>query len=115
MTRRTFTLSAKLAALLRHARCAGCGSGPLSVVGVEWDHIHAHALGGDNSADNCQPLCPICHMIKTGGTKATTAGSDIQRAAKVKRLTGQTGQGRKAKIPSRPFPPQRGFAKRGET
>lgn len=102
--RRAFPLSSRLAAALRYAVCAGCGMGPLSAIGVEWDHIHAHALGGDSSADNCQPLCPECHQRKTGGGKATSAGSDVQRIAKIKRLTGQTGQGRKAKIASRPFP-----------
>lgn len=118
--RRTFSLSAMLAAALRYARCAICGAGPLSAIGVEWDHIDPWAMSRDSSADNCQPLCPACHAIKTNGTAATTAGSDKQRIAKVKRLRGETGQGRrKAKIASRPFPkdhrPIRGKSERKPT
>jgi hypothetical protein len=45
-----------------------------------------------------------CHKRKTNGTKATSAGSDQHMAAKGRRLRGETKQGPKAKIRSRPFP-----------
>jgi hypothetical protein len=50
------------------------------------------------------------HLEKTIGRKAgaertvTTKGSDIWLMAKFDRLEGRTKQGRKQKIPSRPFP-----------
>jgi len=102
--RRAFTLSAKLEAALRHLHCPVCGEGPLSEIGVEWDHLIEWWLSKDSSAKNCQPLCPACHDIKTNGTKATTMGSSKHLAAKSKRLRGETGQNkRKVKIQSCPF------------
>ena len=98
---RAFNLSAKLEACLRYLACPECGEGPLSKIGVEWDHIIEWWLSKDSSAGNCQPLCPVCHGIKTNGTKATTAGSSKQIAAKHRRLTGKNKPKRKRPIPSR--------------
>lgn len=74
---------------------------------AEFDHIHPVNLGGTNDLDNCRTLCKDCHRFKTNGgeQKATTYGSDVHEAAKVKRLSGMTGNKKgKAKIPSRPMP-----------
>ncbi len=68
------------------------------------EHLHALALGGDDTPENRRLVHWSCADIKTRGTKATTAGSDIQQIAKGKRLRGETGQGRmKRKIQSRGF------------
>jgi len=109
----TFSLKTKLEALARHCRCPGlpepwnveCGKRLGHISEIEFDHIHRSSGGGGDTPDNCRPLCKDCHRIKTGGTKATSAGSDTHMAAKEKRLRGATGQAkRKAKIQSRPFP-----------
>lgn len=62
--------------------CGKCGGdGPFDI-----DHKHALALGGSDDDDNLWPLCEDCHRQKTSGTHATSAGSDINRVAKVKRI-----------------------------
>ncbi len=45
----------------------------------EYDHIVTCANGGDNSLDNCQLLCWICHKQKTGTV-------DAKREAKIRRI-----------------------------
>lgn len=94
---------------MRTATCQnpGCNT-PLSE-GVEWDHIKPVSLGGDNSDDNCQALCPECHQLKTSGPKHYSKGSDTNKAASIKRHQNggkkvrhpmqKTGQ----KFQSRPF------------
>ena len=74
---------------------------------IDWDHGHAWALGGEHSYSNIRPLHRACHRTKTSGTKATSAGSDIHKIAKVKRLVRKAaGTWKKTKRawPSRPFP-----------
>jgi hypothetical protein len=98
------------------------------VGGVEWDHAPALALRivdpvtGEmsphpNDPRYIQPLRQAAHDLKTFGRPATTAGSDIGNAAKLKRiereqadfrariLAKQPGQKRPrtGSIPSRPF------------
>lgn len=48
--------------------------------GVQFDHIVADAIGGDNSLENCAAVCPRCHQIKT-------SKNDTPKAAKVKRVS----------------------------
>jgi 5-methylcytosine-specific restriction endonuclease McrA len=45
----------------------------------EYDHMVAAELGGDNSVENCQVLCPKCHRAKT-------SFQDIPRIAKSNRV-----------------------------
>lgn len=64
--------------------------------GVEWDHDPALAIRALDEQGNLhpaandphyiRPLTKPAHAIKTRGRGATTAGSDVGRAAKLKRL-----------------------------
>ncbi len=68
------------------------------------EHLHALGLGGEDTPENRRLVHKYCADIKTRGTRATTAGSDVHLIAKGKRLRGETGQGRlKRKIKSRGF------------
>lgn len=55
---------------------------------VEWDHLHAWALGGDNSPQNLKPHPKNSeeHKRKTHGVKHGFAGSDRHKVNKGKRL-----------------------------
>lgn len=101
--------------------------------GVEWDHQPALALRvvdpetGEltphpNDPRYLRPLRKAEHSVKTRGAGATTAGSDIGNAAKVKRIErdpaggeefrrrileikrGERPERPRSRIPSRPFP-----------
>lgn len=78
----------KWQALLFHfgARCARCGKMILITDKIEWDHSHPLGLGGPHHYTNIKPLHIDCHLFKTSGTKATSAGSDIHKIAKAKRI-----------------------------
>ena len=91
--RAEFTLKTKLEALSRYARCPGvpekgilCGKKFGSISDIHFDHRAREEITHDNSSNNCRPLCHECHKIKTFGTAATSAGSDIHMAAKSKRI-----------------------------
>ena len=102
--RRRPTKSQQIAILDRQfGRCAICLIVPLN---PEWDHIQALELGGNNSTENFQALCKSCHEIKTHGSKATSAGSDIHKIAKARRIArgGKTRKGPRLR--------SRGFEKR---
>ncbi|WP_079188694.1 HNH endonuclease [Streptomyces sp. CB02009] len=43
------------------ARCARCGS----LVLADVDHVSPLALGGEDTDGNVQPLCRLCHQLKT--------------------------------------------------
>lgn len=67
MSRREFSTKTKVLAFDRcGGLCEGCGA-PLSAAGgIEYDHVLAAALGGDNTLENCQVLCgKVCHKQKT--------------------------------------------------
>jgi hypothetical protein len=99
---------------------------------VEWHHSFRHASGGDTRPQNITPMRIADHKVKTFGSKATTAGSDVHGAAQSKRLqrsheefkarmlakaTGAEPPKRKAKakIANRPFSKQsRPFPKRAK-
>lgn len=116
--------------LAQSARCTGCGErlGPLS--GLQFDHRPAlwerawDETAGDtippaNSVEHIEATHIACHAVRTHGTAATSAGSDANRRAKVKRIgpevdeftrrmLAKTGQAeapppKRSKWPSRPF------------
>lgn len=113
MSRTEFSKATKRAALERsQMRCEAIGkvygleqgircSVSLSK-GVDFDHIVADALGGDNSLSNCAAVCKRCHQIKT-------ATNDVPKAAKTKRVSDKAlGIKNDAgpKLQSRGFPKQ---------
>jgi HNH endonuclease len=53
---------------------------------VEWDHMVPLGLGGEHYFRNLAPVHKTCHDKKTRGTKATTAGSDIGKISKERRI-----------------------------
>jgi hypothetical protein len=58
---------------------------------IQWDHILPEGLGGGTDFKNIWPVHAgeggfACHKQKTFGSKATSAGSDIHKIAKTKRL-----------------------------
>jgi hypothetical protein len=70
---------------------------------IEWDHYWPLALDGPHGFEAIRPLHKECHALKSFGSKATSAGSDIHAIAKAKRIArgGKTKSGRK--LQSRPF------------
>ena len=79
MTSRTFSPKTKRAAFTRaNGHCESCGR-PFSPGAVEYDHIIAWELSQDSSLENCDALCPDCHLKKT-------AGYDIPVIAKCNRI-----------------------------
>lgn len=70
---------------------------------AEREHLTELALGGKDWPENCAYSCRASHKVVTNGTKATSAGSSKQKAAKVKRLLGLTRNGPKHQIRSRGF------------
>ena len=96
--RQTITADMKIECLLfRYAvTCAICGKDIRPGDAIEWDHVAALVHGGQHVFSNIRPLHEACHKIKTA--------RDVAANAKVKRLLGETCNGPKAKIPSRPFP-----------
>ena len=68
------------------------------VGGVDFDHQPALAfrevvdgvmMPASNDPHYLRPMRRAEHRIKTSGTKATSAGSDVHMAARVKRLNGE--------------------------
>lgn len=103
-------MRAKLEAMARYLLCPGlaekrheCGKPFGALSNIEFDHIKRDEIDGDNSPENCRPLCSECHRLKTSGNGATSAGSDTHMAAKGKRIRGETKQREKAKIRSAGF------------
>lgn len=98
MTARPSTPSVgkQIAALyaLGMVRCRMC-DGVLTATTTEWDHVHQHATGGADDAENLRPLCEPCHKIKTR--------NDAKARGKVRRLRGETCNGPKRPINSRGF------------
>lgn len=70
---------------------------------AEREHVTELCLGGGDGPANCRYSCRDSHRIVTNGTKATSAGSSKQKAAKVKRILGLTCNGPKQQIRSRGF------------
>jgi 5-methylcytosine-specific restriction endonuclease McrA len=58
-----------------NARAAGCCEdckAKLKVGEGEYDHIIAQGYGGENTVENGQLLCRVCHKAKTGKDKGIT-------------------------------------------
>lgn len=58
-----------------HARAAGCCESckaKLKTGEGEFDHRVAQGYGGENTVDNGQLLCRVCHGTKTGIDKGIT-------------------------------------------
>lgn len=81
--------------------------------GIHWDHqpaltfreiVDGKMIPDPNDPHYIRPMRAAEHRIKTSGTKATSAGSDVHMSWKIKRITGETPKKRKQKIPGRPFP-----------
>jgi hypothetical protein len=97
MTERAeFSTLTRMKALLKYTTCPGlveikmtCGR-PLGE-GVEFDHIKRCEITPDNSVENCRPLCPVCHRIKTT--------LDAKAAAKGRRIRGENKPKRSRPIP----------------
>lgn len=73
------------------------------------DHSTALCFGGLDILSNKVALCKVCHKLKTFGSAATSAGSDLHMAAKIKRILADKPSKRPMaktgrKIPSKPFP-----------
>lgn len=88
----------------QEGRCASC-DGPIgpqedgtSIPFIK-EHTRPVAQGNDQKPD-CL-LCVPCAKVKTYGTKATTAGSDIHGIAKAKRIA-KGGKKIKNPFPKRP-------------
>lgn len=66
------------------ANCALCGKPMTGSVAIEFDHVIALGIGGDDDPDNIVAVHKPCHRKKTD--------TDITRIAKCKRQAGKTGQ-----------------------
>ena len=62
---------------------------------VQFDHVQAIVHTGPHIYQNIRPVHTECHKKKTA--------RDIAANAKIKRIRGETKQGPKRAIPSRPF------------
>ncbi len=78
MTRRRFSETALAARLLEFdGRCADCGNKIGGIHGrIEWDHIQALNMGGEDVIENLQPLHTGCHKQKTATDKKHMAKGD---------------------------------------
>lgn len=93
--RRRLSVTDKLSIMVRQSVCPLCGERLGSLDGVDFDHFQALALGGEDTNENMRAVHRACHRVKTSGTKATTAGSDVQVIAKGKRLARATEEFRR--------------------
>lgn len=84
--RKPITDGMKWRALLPLVLCSWCGIRFVRDESVEWDHYQPIALGGKHEAANVRPLHPLCHSQKTHGHGPTTAGSDIGKISKERRI-----------------------------
>lgn len=130
--RKSIPLSVKRAIDARQGGLCNCGCGTPIGKGFIYDHwpsLELRPWNEDktdtvppaNDPNYIQALCSESNKRKTFGSKATTAGSDIQRIAKIKRILKGPKEPKK-KLQSRPFPkrpdtmsyrwPKRGFQKR---
>lgn len=82
-----YTSRLDLEAIL-HRQDHKCPCGAILEAGnYDIDHSTALVFGGLDELSNKVALCKPCHKTKTFGNRATSAGSDLHMAAKIKRLT----------------------------
>lgn len=93
--RRRLSVTDKLSIMVRQSVCPLCGARLGRIDDVDFDHEQALALGGEDINENMRAVHRTCHRVKTSGTKATTAGSDVQVIAKGKRLSRDTEEFRR--------------------
>jgi HNH endonuclease len=88
MKRESITPNMKVASLLYHNDivCPLCDAPLMASDKIEWDHFHALALGGAHDYTNIEAVHAECHRRKTFGAAATTAGADINKIAKTRRI-----------------------------
>ena len=58
----------------RGASCMGCGTWHAASF-IVIDHVHPVGKGGTDQDDNVQPMCLVCHRIKTNREQATPTPS----------------------------------------
>ena len=64
--RQEFSVKTRRAAYVRSDGVCECGCGvEFGKERVEYDHVQACDLGGDNSLENCKALRQSCHKAKT--------------------------------------------------
>lgn len=66
--------------------CGICHGQMMAGDQIDWDHGIPLKLGGPHHYTNLFVVHRECHRKKTFGTKATSAGSDIHKIAKAKRI-----------------------------
>ena len=93
--RRRLSVTDKLSIMVRQSACPLCGEKLGRLDDIDFDHFQALALGGEDTNENMRAVHRACHRVKTSGTKATTAGSDVQVFAKGKRLARDTEEFRR--------------------
>jgi hypothetical protein len=91
-------------------RCALC-TGPLRPEDPRiLEHLVPHELDGSSDAENLRWVHKECAGRKTNGSRATSAGGDIHKIAKAKRLATKHSQPNKpGTIKSRGFQGSRKF------
>lgn len=82
MTRQEFSAKTRAQAFERQSgRCTHCGV-QLTPGNVEYDHRITCEQGGDNSLENCDPVCRNCHKGKTRSDATIAAkGRSVRRRA----------------------------------
>ena len=123
--RRKLTPLDKLKIMTAQSRCPLCGEKLGAITDVQFDHIHALALGGTDTLDNLRAVHVACHAVKTRGKGATTRGSDVgdikhvrhvtrsHEAFRARLLAKDEGKDKpRSKWASRPFPKRHEFARR---
>lgn len=86
VARRKLTTLDKLKIVVAQARCPLCGERLGDLADLDFDHAHALALGGADEIENLRAVHRDCHAVKTRGAGATTAGSDIGKMKKLRKL-----------------------------
>jgi hypothetical protein len=66
--------------------CGYCRNPIFAEQPIEWDHFIPIAMGGIHHWGNLRPLHKKCHAEKSFGSGASTAGSDIGKISKERRI-----------------------------
>jgi hypothetical protein len=87
--RRKLTTLDKLKVVIDQARCPLCKEKLGDLANLQFDHIHALALGGEDSVENIRAVHAECHAVKTTGRRGESDLSlrdgDQGKIAKLKR------------------------------
>lgn len=76
--------------------CRICGQYMYPEDAIHWDHIHAEVFDGPHVWENLRPTHAVCNQKK--------GVQEHKDSSKIKRIRGETKQGPKRAIPSRPWP-----------